>query len=493
MIIEFIKLRMRETARSATWDRNTAINIVFALFMLYMVVCFLFIGLFLDRILMQSFPGYDPVTLLNMGLLYYFGVELIVRFLMQSTPAMSITPFLHLPVKRSSLIHLLLARSVIGPVNYISFIIFIPFAIRAVSVMYSGAAAIWWLLSLFLLVLFVIYINLYIKRQMVVKPVVSLSCGLAFIAMIVLDILGVFSLSEVSSMLFGAVLVQPLWILAPVALVASAYLLNLRFLMTNSYPEEIDSTVHKKQVTVQKLGFMSRFGQVGELMGLELKLMMRHKRTRSFLYMAPMFIFFGLIFYTNPVYKNSMAFLTMAGIFVTGFKMLNHGQYLVAWEGKFFDGILTRKGSLLDYFRAKYYLLVSFCIVSYIITTPYVYFGMKILWIQTACFLFNIGVSACIILWFSQFNRKRIDLASGSAMNWQGVGAAQFLFMLPVMILPMLITGILSRFGLGDWGLAALAILGIIGVLCHKWIIQAICRGYAQAKYAQAEGFRGSN
>ena len=490
MYIEFIKLRIRETTRSSVWNKNVIVNIVFALLMLYLAVCFLVMGFFLDRILIEASSGSDPVELFNGVLLYYFGFELLIRFFMQAMPAMSITPFMHLPVKRSFLMRFLLARSIINPINYISFLIFIPFAFRAVSGIYSGAAACWWLLALFLLSLFIIYANTYIKRQMVVKPVVSLCCGLAFIALIVLDIFKIFSLSGLSASLFGAILEQPLWILIPVALASGAYILNYRFLMVHSYPEEIDRTIGKKQTSVQTLGFMSRFGQIGELIGLELKLILRHKRTKSVLYITPFFILYGLIFYTNPIYKDSIMWLIFTGIIVTGMTMLSYGNFIIAWESKFFDGILTRRGSLFDYFRAKYYMLISFCIVSYLLTTPYALFGIKYFWIQTACFLFNIGVGAIIMLWFAQYNRKRIELAQGSAFNWQGTGASQFIVMLPAMLLPIFIVGIFKLVGLESWGLGVLAIMGVMGVLCHKWIIQSICRKFAQAKYAMAEGFR---
>ena len=491
MIFEFIKLRMRETTRSPAWNKNLIVNILFAFFMLYLMVFFLMIGFFLDRILLEASSGNDPVELFNRVLLYYFGLELLVRFFMQETPAMSITPFLHLPVKRSFLMRFLLARSIINPLNYISFLIFLPFAIRAVSAVYSGAAACWWLVALFLMVMFVIYLNVYIKRQMVVKPVVSLGCGLAFVALIVLDVFGIFSLSVISSSLFGAALEQPLWILVPVALVAGVYLLNYRFLMVHSYPEEIDRRIRKKQVAVQSFGFMSRFGQVGELIGLELKLILRHKRTKSVLFIMPFFMLYGF-FYTNPVYENWTWFLILIGIVVTGMMMLAYGNFIVAWESKFFDGILTRKGSIFDYFRAKYYMLASFCVVSYVLTTPYAFFGMRFFWIQTACFLFNIGISALIMLLFAQYNRKRIELAQGTAFNWQGTGAAQFISLLPALLLPLLIVAIFKWVGLGDWGLSALALLGVIGVLCHKWILRIICRKFAETKYAQAEGFRSS-
>jgi hypothetical protein len=35
-----------------------------------------------------------------------------------------------------------------------------------------------------------------------------------------------------------------------------------------------------------------------------------------------------------------------------------------------------------------------------------------------------------------------------------------------------------------------LALLGVIGLLCHKWIILGITRRFADTKYLQAEGFR---
>ena len=494
MITEFIKLRIRETTRSSAWNKNVIINIVLALCMMYLMVCFLMAGFFLDRLLIKVFPNSDPVELFNRTLLYYFGFELLVRFFMQLNPAMSITPFLHLPVRRSFLMHFLLMRSSINPMNYISFLIFVPFAIRAVVPAYSGAAAFWWLFSLFLTIVIVIYANSYIKRQMVVKPIVSLGCGLALLALIALDIFGIFSISAISSSLFGATLKQPLWILFPIALAASVYLLNYRFLMARAYSEEIDRTVRKKQVVaVQTLGFMSRFGQIGELMGLELKLILRHKRTKSVFYLAIFFLLYGLLFYPNPQFKDSISWAIFVGIFITGLATLSYGQFIVAWEGKFFDGILTREGSISDYFRAKYYLLVSFCVVSYVLTTPYAFFGMRILWIQTICFLFNIGVSALIMLLFAQYNRKRIELSQGSAFNWQGTGASQFILMLPIMLLPILIASIFNWVGLGDWGLGVLAVLGISGILCHKWILQIICRNFAQTRYAQAEGFRSNN
>jgi hypothetical protein len=115
---------------------------------------------------------------------------------------------------------------------------------------------------------------------------------------------------------------------------------------------------------------------------------------------------------------------------------------------------------------------------------------MRVLLIQTACFLFNIGVSTFIFLWFAQYNRKRIDLSQGASFNWQGMGASQFIVGLPVMFLPILIVVFFKRIGLGDWGLGVLALLGVTGILCHNRIIQILFKSFVKSKYAQAEGFR---
>ena len=490
MIKEFIKLRIHETTRSAAWNKNLTTNIILGLTMLYAMGSFMMIGFFLDRILVSKFPDTDPVTTLNGVLLYYFALELLIRFFMQPTPVLNITPFLHLPVKRKFLFHLLLARSIVNPINYISFLIFVPFAIRAVSTGYSGALACGWLLMLFLLIVFVIYVNVYIKRQLTVKPLVSLSCGLVFVALIVLDVMGIFSLSGFAAILFGAVLSHPILIIIPIALVTSIYLLNYRFLKVNAYLEEIVRKGRTKQVAAQRFGFMRRFGLIGELIILELKLLSRHKRPKSVMYFTVLILFYGLLFYYNPAYNHNMGWLVFVGLLITGGAMLSYGQFIIAWEGKFFDGILTRKNSLIDYFRAKYYLLVSFCIICYLLTTPYVFFGMKFLWIQTACFLFNIGVNVYIMLWFAQYNLKKTDLSRGTSFNWQGVSASHYILMLPEIVLPIIIVSIFQWTGLGSWGIAFLALIGFIGVLCHNGILRFVFRRLVQCKYKLAEGYR---
>jgi hypothetical protein len=187
-----------------------------------------------------------------------------------------------------------------------------------------------------------------------------------------------------------------------------------------------------------------------------------------------------------------MKWLIFVGIALTGLPMFSYGQYIIAWEGKYFDGILIRNCSLMEYLQAKFYMLILFCVFCYLLTIPFVFFGMKFLWIQTVCFIFNIGFNSGMLLWYAIYNKKRMDLSRGSAFNWQGTGSSQFIVMLPTILLPILIVFILELCGLGAWGLKVLLLMGIAGILSHRKILQIVCRRIAKAKYTLAEGYRGS-
>ena len=51
----------------------------------------------------------------------------------------------------------------------------------------------------------------------------------------------------------------------------------------------------------------------------------------SFLVASFFFVFYGLFFFTQDIYKDSLI-VVFAGIFVTGGFLLNFGQFVPSWE-----------------------------------------------------------------------------------------------------------------------------------------------------------------
>lgn len=482
--------KWRESLRSSIWQKSMAINIVLGILILYFLVNFLILGVVADKLLMEIFPDENPVIKFNGFLLYFIFIDLFIRFLGQTLPTLSILPYLHLPVKRSSLMHYLLGRSLVNPLNYFYFVIFIPFSIKAVAYFYSPPIAFLWLFLMFLIVFFDNYLITFVKRQLGSKPLIALVVGLIIVFFIVLDSLKIFSLQSISEKMFTAIILSPILILIPILLVAAIYVVNFNFLKRNAYLEDLSKNNSKKAVSTSGISFFNRFGVVGELMNMEIKLMLRNKRPKSIIYMAPMFLLYGFIFYPQDVYMKMGSMLIFVGIFISGGFMMTYGNYLISWESSYFDALLTKNFDFKKYFQAKFTLLASATVVSYLLTIPYVFFDTKLLYINTACFLFNLGFNLNLVLFFAMNNKKHLDLSKSATFNYQGVGVTNFIVVLPMMLLPILIY---SPFGLINKpmiGLMVIAGIGLIGIVLYKPLQKLIINRFYKKKYDMAEGFR---
>jgi hypothetical protein len=109
--------------------------------------------------------------------------------------------------------------------------------------------------------------------------------------------------------------------------------------LNNAYLEDLTQEENVRFVN-QDLGIFSRFGLAGQLANLEWKLIIRHKKSRTYLMLAGFFLLYGLIFYTNPAYKAETGFSHMfvfVGSFITGIFMLQYGQLFLSWNSSNFD------------------------------------------------------------------------------------------------------------------------------------------------------------
>ena len=491
MIYKFLLLnKWKESIRSSIWQKSVAINIILGILIVYFLVNFLVLGIMSDKILMGIFPDEDPVIKFNGFLLYFVFIDLFIRFLGQTVPTLSIQPYLHLPVKRSSLMHYLLGRSVVNPVNYFYFVIFIPFAIKAVAYIYNAQTALLWLFMLLIIILFNNFLITYIKRQMGSKPIIALLIGLLLGGFILLDNLKVFSLQHISEVAFTSIMIKPVLLLVPIALLSVIYYINYSFLISNAYLENLDKNLSKKTISTAKISFFDKFGIIGELMNLEIRLSLRNKRPKTILYMTPLFLLYGFFFYPQEIYLNSGGMLIFVGIFISGGMMMSYGNYLISWESGYFDALLTKSFDFKKYFQAKIALLSVVTIISYIVTLPYLLFDIKLLYINTACFLFNLGFNINVVLFFALNNKKYLDLSKGGAFNYQGLGASNFIVMLPMMLIPIFIYLPFSFMDMPHVGLIILGAIGVVGMLLHKVILNMVLNRFYKQKYEMAEGFR---
>jgi len=490
MFAKFIVLQWKSVSRSPMWQKNLALNLLIGFFLFLFAVYLLMLGILIEKILNELLPGRNHFDFFNGLLLYYFLGDLFIRFMMQSLPKLTIESFCHLPIRKNKVIHFMVSRTVFDILNFIPLFIFIPVTFTIVVPYVGNQYAANWIISLLLMILANNFLATYLKRLLGTKPLIIGGIGLVFIALVIFDKFDLISLSLLSSTLFGYMAMHPVITLIPLLWMLTTYFIHFHFLKIHLYPDEIQVKQAIEIETGKANRYLRSLGLTGSILTMELKLYWRNKRTRTIIYMLPLFLLYGLMFYPNEVYQNQNGFLMFVGIFMTGGMMLNYANYAFGYESGYFDALLTKNIDFKHFITVKFYIAVLISLFCFILTIPYVLYGYKILLINASMFLYNIGVLSFVLLYFATFNKKRIDLTRGGAFNYQGIGAMNWLAMLPAFLLPILIYIPFSLSGFPNTGIAFIGFLGILGLFFAKFFIRIIFRNFIKRKYIMATAFR---
>jgi len=492
ILFTLLKQNWRKTIRARGFYKNLAVNILLGFVALYFIAIFLILGLFLHQILSEVPTDKTPTQIFNGVTLYLLFGGLALRYMVQELATINIHSYQILPVKRTALVNYLLFSPLLNPINYILFFTIIPFAIRSVATDYNSITALCFVLNFFLIVCFNSLMTSFIKRKFGSNFWGFFGVIFFFGIIILLEYYKLFSLFSISGVLFDFIVLKPIGLIVPLLAVILAYLLNRRFFAQNYYAEKFEGKIKKeKNYNTSNLAFLNRFGIIGDIMALKMKLIWRNSRGKKMLYLVPLFLLYGLIFYTNDHYmNNSPGMLLFCAIFVTGGVTIMFGQWIIGWNSSHFDALMTRNISIRSYLTANIYMMLAGNIISFLITMPYFLFGKQIAILHIVAFLFNSGVNVFMLTYFATYNTKRIDLAAKSALNYQGTTFKNFLIIIPIMFLPMIVVEIFSLFTLTNVALIVVSVLGILGLLFQKQLITLCVNQFNRRKYIMCEGFR---
>ncbi|NQV53860.1 MAG: hypothetical protein HQ500_11795 [Flavobacteriales bacterium] len=496
-LLKIIAMDWKGSTRSPIWHRKVIVNVFLALTFIYLIGNLLVLGIFLDDILMQlpidgvDYQTYGPsfvLRRLNRYLIYYFFLDFIVRYFMQKLPAMSIQPYLHLPIRRASLVHFMLVKTVWSPFNLIHFVLLGPFMVEVFNNL-PLSQALGWISGVIAIVYFANYFLLYIKRTSEVDTRVYVGLLASLALLVGLHWYDIVDFNAISTRLFDALFLHPWLAAVALSLLGVAYYINYKYLKSNMYLSRI-SKVNRDEVSYVGTGILSRFGLVGRLTELEFKFIWRNKRPRSVFLITILFLGYGLFVFPQSEYAGNYLMYILFSIIITGMFMLNYGQYLLGWEGTHFDHVLTRNVSFKDYYMSKFLLFAIVSGAAMILSTPYAYFGTEILLVLFSVFLFNLGVNAHIVMFFGSMNPKKIDVTKGTVFNWQGTGAAQFMLMIPVLGAPLGLYGLGLLFWDEMGAVALIGVVGLLGLAGTRYWIQMLAGWLRRQRYEIANDFR---
>lgn len=492
MILHFLNLEWKQYFRSSYWQKGIGIKILLGFFALYFMVMFLSLGVSIFPILKKVYPDQDPFLIVNQFLFFWILGDLLIRFFLQKLPVMTIKPLLTLPIKRSKIVNYVLGKSVVSFFNLLPLFAFIPFSFVLLSKGYNTVQIITWLSTLIIIVLIINFLNFVIENLSAKSDFSFLPLIAGASALFALDYFKILSFSDLVSKGILAISTNPVFIVIPIVLLLLLYYINYKVLRSNLF---LDSVVQNKveEAKASEYTWTKRFGDVAPFMQLDLKLIMRNKRTKSTLWMLIIGLLYGLVFYPQPQYADKEFFFIFIGVFSTGIFLMNFGQFIPAWDSGYYKMLMSQNFKYERYLKSKFMLMSMSVVLLFLLGIPYVYFGWKVLLAHFAAAIYNIGVNTHVIMFGGTFNRKKINLDQKAAFNYQGTGAVQWLMGFPLMLLPMGIFGLINWLVNFEIAVIGLIVLGVVGIAFHQKLMTLITKKYIANKYVMIHAFDQEN
>ncbi len=489
MLKHFLLLEWRSFFRAASFKSGLFLRIVMVLVALYFVGIFTLLGVGLYYILQKM--GMDPFATVNRFLLYYLIADLLVRFFLQNTPVMNIRPLLTLNTTRNQIVGYSLGKTALSFFNWMHIFFLLPFTIVLILEGFDPLGAITWFLGIFALIFANNFINILSDNNKI------LLYGLGSLLAIVggFHYFGIFDSTVYTAPLFYSLYTSPVFVLIPLILLALLAYLTFMFFRNHLY---LDSglSVKQKDAQTENYTWLNQFGTLGTFLKNDIKLIKRNKRSRTTIVISALFIFYGLLFFTGAIetYEGPM-WRIFAGIFVTGGFLFTFGQFVPSWDSSYYPLMMSQNVQYREYLNSKWWLIVIATLITTIISSFYLYFGLEVYLAILVGAIYNIGVNAHVVLWGGAYIKTPIDLTQNKNVfgNKQAFNMKSLILTIPKLLLPMLLYGIGHYLFNPNVGYAIVAGSGILGFAFKNKVFTIIENIYKTEKYKTLAAYKQTN
>jgi hypothetical protein len=483
MIAKFIYLEWKSFTRSASFASSLALKILMGFLVLYFTLVFLAVGIGAFYILKKM--KLDPLVTINQFLVYYFLIDLIIRLLLQAIPVMNIRPLLAMPFKRPTIVHFSLGKTALSFFNLVHAFFFLPFCAVLLYEGYDPVSVILWGMAMFSLVYFNNFLNILLNNK-------DNLLGIFIAIAVVLAGCQYYKLFDITNytLPFFEALFHTNWVfILPVLVLTGLYYWTYTYLKGDLYLDA-GLTVKKDIAKTENLTWLNQFGTLGTFLKNDIKLIKRNKRSKTTVGMSVMFLFYGLIFFTNSSQPPIMHIF--AGIFVSGGFLFTFGQFVPSWDSSYYQLLMTQNIPYRGYLNSKWWLIVIATVVSTILASFYLYFGWEVYLTIVAGAVYNIGVNSHLVLLGGAFTKTPIDLSmtKGAFGDKKSFNVNTMLLSLPKLLLPVFLYWLGSYLMSPNLGLAFVVLAGVLGFMFRNVVFTMIEKIYKKEKYKTIEAYK---
>lgn len=434
----------------------------------------------------------EAYHLLNGGLVIVLALDFLVRSPFQKTPTQEVKPYLLLPVKRSRVIDFLLIRSGLNGFNFIWLFLFVPFAIITVTKFFGVWGVITYCTGIWLLMIlnnywYLLCRTLFSERIWWILLPIAVYAGLAC-GIFIPDNSPIFDFfMELGD---GFITGNILYFVGVLAAITIFWWINRQIMSSLIYNEL--NKVEDTKANASEYNFFERYGEVGEYMRLEVKMLFRNKSCKNSLRtIFILVIMFSCIIAFTEIYDAAPMrnFLTVYNFAIFGILFLIN---IMSYEGNYMDGLMSRKESIYVILRAKYILYSIAMIIPFILMTPAMIMNKVEVLNAFSWVIFTAGFIYFGLFQLAVYNNKAVPLNLKLASRQNTGSALQNIISFVALGTPLILFYLLNAW-LGStvtsWVLMAIGAVFI--ATSHLWL-KNIYHRFMKRRYQNLEGFRES-
>jgi hypothetical protein len=428
----------------------------------------------------------------NSILPYILAADFVIKFQMKPSRSMQIAPYLCIPLKRKRLFDILLMKEWSSFWNCYLLFLVVPFAFKAITPFFGLGASFLYILFFYLIcVANSLFVNLFNNLG---KMNYLYYIPAAAVAIFPFALSGLFhiNLGDYTQKLGEYLLNYNLWVwMAPFFLLATFWIINRRQLRSEIY-RELQGEKTEKITSFSSFSFLERFGELGSFINLELKMILRAKRLKSQFFL----MLFLLVFFMWQVYLPQGAFrinffsMFFFGNFTVSAMGLIMGQYLFMTESSYFDGLMSRKLSILNLLKGKYFLYTSYSLLVAVLLLIPVFSGKIDLFLVVSLFFFSIGPIFFLIFQNAVYNKTYFDLFEGGMMNWKGTSSNMLVITMITIVAPAIILMLIHALFGKNVTFGVMLLTGIAFAFTSQYWLKWTYNRFLKRKYKNMEGFR---
>ena len=484
MIQKFLYLEWKAFFRSASFATNLALKILIGFLAAYFILLFLGMGIGVFYFLKKM--NMDPITTVNKFMIYYVVMDLLVRILVQKIPVMNIRPMLIFPIKKSTIVHFSLGKTILSFFNLVHGFFLLPFSIVLMIEGYDVVHVLLWFTGIYSLLYINNFINIILSNKDnlfgIFLAITTVLAGLQYY--------GLFNITDYIAPLFDAIF-NTYWAFAiPVIALIVLYYFTFIYFKNNLYLDAGLTNKHDVAKT-ENLTWLNQFGTIGTFLKNDIKLIKRNKRSKTTVGLSVMFLFYGLLFFSTTSFYGPVMHI-FGGIFVSGGFLITFGQFVPSWDSAYYQLMMTQNIPYKEYLSSKWWLMVIATILTTIVASFYLYFGWETYLVIIVGAIYNIGVNSHLVLLGGAYTKTPIDLSSGKGAfgDKKAFNIKTMLISVPQLGLPVLLYWLGLKYANPNVALALVASAGVIGFALKNKAFSLIERVYKSEKYATIAAYK---